>query len=371
MSTPEFSILKRYLRKWPYLLIAILVASHILFAIILFRSPENKPYPPPQPPEQDQQATNDTGKGDTPTQPPSRQTPPPAAENRHQAKRYSAAHYHRVDKAKLSRLPKGLQVIRSGVVIDLDSHAILWTKDEDKPYPMASITKLMTAMLLLDRIEKDPQVTLETTVKVTPEDFKQTKRLGGVYLGANESFTLQEYLKCMLIKSANDCAWIVAKFLGGGDPAKFIQEMNRRAAELGLDTLHFLNPHGLPVDRADGKREENQGSALHIAYLAECAMKYPEIMKWAGTPKDCIRETTKKFDLHSTNHLLRDRVPGITGLKTGFTNTAGHCLVVTCTRNQRTILVLVMGVQFSDRGKTRDKAARDLLEWAYKQPTGL
>ena len=365
MSTPERSILTRFLRKWPHILIAIFVLLHILFAFTLFHSPGCRPYPP-QPTKTEETEPPPSEPTDKPDTQKSTVEPPQPS------RRYSANHYHRADTAKLTgKLPRGLQVIRSGVVIDLDSHAILWAKDENKPYPMASITKLMTAMLLLDRIEKDPQVTLETTVKVTNEDFKHTKRLGGVYLGANESFTLQEYLKCMLIKSANDCAWIVAKFLGDGDPAKFIQEMNQRAAELGLDTLHFLNPHGLPVDRADGKREENQGSALHIAYLAECAMKYPEIMKWAGTPKDCIRETTKRFDLHSTNHLLRDRVPGITGLKTGFTNTAGHCIVVTCTRNQRTILVLVMGVQFSDRGKTRDKAARDLLEWAYKQPTGL
>ena len=369
MSNPVLSIIQRFFqRKWTSFLIAIVLFLHLLIAFLLFRCPEDHPYPPEG--TKTQASSEDGQENDTPEKKPDPKTD--AAPPARQTRRYTATHYHRADPKKFTgRLPKGLDIIRSGVVIDMDSHAILWAKDENKPYPMASITKLMTAILLLDRIEQDPQLTLETTVKVTNEDFKKIKGKGGVYLSANETFTLQEYLKCMLIKSANDCAYVVGRFLGQGDPANFVQAMNRHAAELGLDTLRFLNPHGLPVDRADGKREENQGSALQIAYLAECAMQYPEIMKWAGTPKDCIRETGKRFDLHSTNHLLRDRVPGITGLKTGFTNTAGHCIVVTCTRNQRTILVLVMGVQRSDRGKARDKAARDLLEWAFKQPAGL
>jgi D-alanyl-D-alanine carboxypeptidase (penicillin-binding protein 5/6) len=217
----------------------------------------------------------------------------------------------------------------------------------------------------VEKAEADPSVSLSgTKVKITRDDFAVTKRIRKVYLDVNEEYTLDEYLKCMMIASANDCAYIVAKYLAGGDAGKFPAMMNARARELGLTGMTFHNAHGLPIDQG-GKRIENQGTALEVAYLSQLAAAKPAIMKWAGTSRDCIRENANRFDLNSTNRLLRDRVPGVTGLKTGYTNTAGYCIVVTCQRDGRNIMVIVMGAMQSDTGKQRNAIARALLDWAY------
>ncbi len=280
----------------------------------------------------------------------------------------SGKYYHGYYTVATQQLPAKLlsQVkhCRSGLVLDMDKRTILWQKNATTPYPIASITKLLTSIMLLEHIERDPATTLNTRVTVTKQDFPYTRRARGVYLNVNESLTLQEYLKCMIISSANDCAYMVAKFLGGTQEA-FAAKMNQRAAELGLTDMRFHNPNGLPIDRR-GTRTENMGSALSVAYLSELATKYPEIMKWAGTTADCIREDGKRFDLNSTNKLLRARVKGVTGLKTGYTDTAGYCIVVTAERDGRRLMVIVMGVlKTGDYGKRRDAIARQLLEWAY------
>jgi D-alanyl-D-alanine carboxypeptidase len=219
--------------------------------------------------------------------------------------------------------------------------------------------------MLVEKVESDPSLSLSgTRIRIAREDLAVTRKIRKVYLDQNEEYTLDEYLKCMMIASANDCAYIVAKYLAGGDASKFPAMMNARAREMGLKTMNFHNSHGLPIDGANG-RVENQGSALEIAYLSQMAAAKPAIMKWAGTSRDCIRENANRFDLHSTNRLLRDRVPGITGLKTGYTSTSGYCIVVTCQREGRNIMVIVMGAMQSDTGKQRNAVAKALLEWAY------
>jgi D-alanyl-D-alanine carboxypeptidase (penicillin-binding protein 5/6) len=294
---------------------------------------------------------------------------PPAAPRGSQPGRNSRAYYNGYYRTVALDLPAKVRQLaaqcRSGLVLDMDSNTILWSKDADKVYPIASITKLMTALMLVEKAEADPSVSLSgTKVKITRDDFAVTKRIRKVYLDVNEEYTLDEYLKCMMIASANDCAYIVAKYLAGGDAGKFPAMMNARARELGLTGMTFHNAHGLPIDQG-GKRIENQGTALEVAYLSQLAAAKPAIMKWAGTSRDCIRENANRFDLNSTNRLLRDRVPGVTGLKTGYTTTAGYCIVVTCQRDGRNIMVIVMGAMQSDTGKQRNAIARALLDWAY------
>ncbi|MBQ4481372.1 MAG: serine hydrolase [Victivallales bacterium] len=299
-------------------------------------------------------------------------TPPSAASHgaapMSKLKPYRQGHYHQA----LQTLPKNLATavgeVRSGILIDLDTHAILWEKDSSKVYPIASLTKMLTSLMLLQRVESTPGLSLDgTTIKITKDDrayFKNNK-ISGVYLDEGESFTLQEYLKCMIISSANDAAYIVGKYLGDGKIETGIQRMNEQAKKLGLNDMSFHNSNGLPIDRSKDQRIENTGSALSIAYLAECVMASPEYMRWAGTARDSIMHRNKPFDLNSTNHLLRNRVPGVTGLKTGYTNTAGYCIAVSCTREKRTMLLVVMGVRNRDR---RDTIARQLLDWAFQQP---
>ena len=286
-------------------------------------------------------------------------------------KPYRTGYYKTGTRAITAKLAQAVNEVRSGILIDLNTHTILWEKNSSKTYPIASLTKMLTSLMLLQHVEATPEVTLDTTIKITKEDrayFKREK-INGVYLDEGETFALRDYLKCMIISSANDAAYIVGKYLGDGKIETGVQRMNEQAKKLGLNDMTFHNPNGLPIDRGKDQRIENTGSALSIAYLAECVMASPEYMKWAGTTRDTIKHRGKPFDLNSTNHLLRDRVPGVTGLKTGYTNTAGYCIAVSCTREGRTILLVVMGVfSNNDRGKRRDEIARQLLDWAYQQP---
>ena len=285
---------------------------------------------------------------------------------------YRSGHYKLGVKELSPKVAKAVEIIRSGVLVDLDTHTILWEKNSSKIYPIASLTKMLTALMLLKRIETSPEVTLTTTVKVAKEDFSYIKshNMGkGALLEAGDVFTLQEYLKCMVIASCNDAAYIIGKYLGDGDLATGIQRMNDQAKALGLNDMSFHTPNGLPVNPNGPNRRENQGSALSIAFLGECVMKSPEYMKWAGTKQDhIVHHRGNQTDLASTNHLLRDRVPGITGLKTGVTDGAGQCIALSCTRDKHTLLLVVMGVPTNgDKGKRRDEAAKLLLDWAFQQ----
>ena len=292
---------------------------------------------------------------------------PPAQVSRGTVGPYHKGFFQVTEKELSPAVKKAVAEVRSGLVIDLNTNAILWQKDASSVHPIASLTKLLTATMLMEHLAAHPEQSLQTTVTITSDDRAYFKRNGikGVFLDTNEVYTLDDFLMCMMICSANDCAYMVGRYLNGGDAKGFPEKMNARAKELGLNNMHFNNANGLPINAASG-RQENTGTALEIAYLAVRAMQYPPIMKWAGTPMARLRADKKNpFDVNSTNKLLRGKVPGVTGLKTGFTDGAGYCIALTCEREGKKRMVLLMGVGGSDRGKRRDEIARQLLEWSY------
>ena len=292
---------------------------------------------------------------------------PPAQVSRGTVGPYHKGFFQVTEKELSPAVKKAVAEVRSGLVIDLNTNAILWQKDASSVHPIASLTKLLTATMLMEHLAAHPEQSLQTTVTITSDDRAYFKRNGikGVFLDTNEVYTLDDFLMCMMICSANDCAYMVGRYLNGGDAKGFPEKMNARAKELGLNNMHFNNANGLPINAASG-RQENTGTALEIAYLAVRAMQYPAIMKWAGTPMARLRADKKNpFDVNSTNKLLRGKVPGVTGLKTGFTDGAGYCIALTCEREGKKRMVLLMGVGGSDRGKRRDEIARQLLEWSY------
>lgn len=293
---------------------------------------------------------------------------PPAAAPSGMPGRFRPDFFPVQEKPMTDSLRREMREVRSGLVLDLDTRTILWQKDAARSYPLASLTKLMTALLLMEYLEQTPGVTLDTLVPVTAEDRKYFREMGinGVFLDTGEKYRLDEYLMCMLVASANDCAYLVGRYLAGDVPERFPEMMNRRAADWGLQGMHFYNAHGLPLVQG-GQRRENYGSALEVAYLALRAIQYPAIRKWAATDRGRIRADKKNpFDVISTNKLLRGKVPGVNGLKTGLTDGAGRCIVVTCERDGRRRMVVVMGVNPGDHGRRRDELAKKLLEWSYQ-----
>ena len=165
-----------------------------------------------------------------------------------------------------AKLNSAVSEARSGLVIDLNTNTILWQKNADKSYPIASLTKLLTSVMLMEHLQATPGGSLKTKVTVTSSDRAYFKRnsINGVYLDTNESYSLDEYLMCMIVGSANDCAYVVGRYLAGGDGDAFPAMMNRRAKELGLAGMNFNNANGLPIKNGSTRRE-NTGSALAVA----------------------------------------------------------------------------------------------------------
>jgi len=304
----------------------------------------------------EQPAAGETPGGEAPSSVAPPAAPPPAS-------RFSAfgpGFYSEAPGTLPPALAAAAQGCRSGIVVDWSARTVLWKKQDEAAVPIASLTKMMTALLVVEALEKDPAITLETPIRVT----REANRIGGreVWLDMRETFTLDEMLKCTLIFSANDAAYLLGQFLAGGDCSVFVERMNRRARELGMARFTFHNPNGLPEG---SQRLENMGCAREVSYLAGRLLDYPQVLKWSQTRSETLASPLRKpaTMLTSTNHLLGS-VPGVNGMKTGFTNAAGWCMAATCERNGRVVIVVVTGCERAD---SRNALVTDLIEWAYSR----
>ncbi len=242
---------------------------------------------------------------------------------------------------------------KTGIIVDLGTRQVLWAKNANKRVPIASMTKMMTLLLAEEDILAG-RVAREQNIPVTVAAYK----IGGsqVWLDPKETFPLHELLKTIAIKSANDSAYLVAEYLGKGDVTAFVARMNKRAAELKMQDSVFYDPHGL----GDDQKRHNLSTAYDMVVLGERLLDYPEVMRFAGMRTDTFRNG--KLDLRNMNNLVFNRVPGVDGLKTGYTQAAGFCVTFTCLRNGRRLIGCVTGFSSS---KERDNFCKALLDWAY------
>jgi D-alanyl-D-alanine carboxypeptidase len=241
----------------------------------------------------------------------------------------------------------------TGILVDPVSRKVLWAKGADRAVPIASMTKMMT-MLLIEEAIAQGKITRETIIPVS----KAAYEIGGsqVWLDPRESFPLHELLKAVAIKSANDAAYLVGEYLCDGDIDTFVARMNARARELGMNHSSFYDAHGL----GDAQKRNNLSSAYDMALLAERLLDYPEVIKMASTRMDSFRNG--KTELRNHNNLVFNRVNGVDGLKTGYTKASGFCVTFTCKRNGRRLIGCVTGFKTA---KDRDAFCRALLDWGY------
>lgn len=247
---------------------------------------------------------------------------------------------------------------KGAIVMDAASGAILFEDRADYEGPPASVTKLMTFLLVHDRLARG-DLTLATPVNVTAESAKT----GGsqVYLAEKETFSVEELLYALMIASANDAASALAIHLAGSRAA-FVEQMNARAQSLGMSHTTFRSPHGLPP--ASRAREESDiTSPRDLAKLSLHLLKATDIVKYTSVKQRTFRPGPKRIDMVNHNHLL-GKVAGVDGLKTGFTRGAGFCLAATALRNGRRLIVVTMG---SPDSKTRDIKIAELLERGFSQ----
>ena len=220
------------------------------------------------------------------------------------------------------------------VVMDAESGTILGEHDAHKRWPPASMAKMMTVLIAMERV-RDGTLSLDTPVRTSA----WASRIGGsqVYLAEGETFPLGELLKAVMIASANDAAVAVAEHIAGSSAA-FVEVMNARAKALGLADTTYQSPHGLPPGRG---QTADLTSAHDLAVLARELMSFPEVMRWAGMASAGFRNDT--LQMANTNHLIRTYA-GATGLKTGYYREAGFSVTATATRNDLSLIAAVLGL---------------------------
>ena len=251
----------------------------------------------------------------------------------------------------------------SGILVDLTTRNVLWAKNHRKGVPIASMTKIMTCLIAYEDVVAG-KYSLDTPVKVSVK----AARVGGsqVYLDPRETFSLGELMKAASIKSANDAAYLIAEFIGGGSVQPFVDRMNAKARELRMPGTKFFNPNGLPGSTA---AKDNVASPEGMARLAEATLRHRQLMVWASTWMDTFRKKGQKgfMQIKNHNYLLpgsSEAAKGVDGLKTGFINRSGFCLTATCLRDGRRMVAVVTGYPIR---RERDRFVRQLLDWGYSR----
>lgn len=239
---------------------------------------------------------------------------------------------------------------RSAILMDADTGEVLFEQSADEALPPASVTKVMTLLLVMEAIEAG-RVRLDEQVRVSAN----AASMGGsqVFLEEGEQMCVEEMLKCVVIASANDCAVALAEHVAGSEES-FVAAMNARAAELGMKNTHFENTNGL-----DDSVENHVTSARDIAIMSRELITHPKILEYSGIWMDTIRNGA--FGLTNTNRLVRF-YPGCTGLKTGSTARAGFCVSATAKREGVSLICVIMGADTRD---VRNTSAAKLLDFGF------
>lgn len=235
---------------------------------------------------------------------------------------------------------------RSAVIIEKSTGTILFGKNENEKRKMASTTKIMTAIVVLENTEN-----LSEIVTVS----KRAAAIGGSRLGlsTDSKITVNDLLYGLLLCSGNDAAIALAEFVGGSVEG-FANLMNQKALELGLENTHFITPHGLDND-------EHYTTAYELALLTKYALENETFYKIVSTKSYSVLINNSSKTIGNTNELL-GYLDGVYGVKTGFTNGANRCLVTACKRGDLDIICVVLG---ADTKKFRTQDSIKLIEYTF------
>ena len=242
---------------------------------------------------------------------------------------------------------------KSALLMDIATGTVLYEQNSHEKLAPASVTKVMTMLLIMEAIDSG-KVSWNDTV--TTSETAAAKGGSQIYLKVGETMTVTDMVKSIAVSSANDCACAMAEHIAGSE-AGFVELMNKRAQELGMQDTHFVNCTGLDDD---AEAREHLTSAYDIALMSRELMKYhPDIQKFTTIWMDTVRDGA--FGLANTNKLIRF-YPGATGLKTGFTANAGYCLSATAERDGMGLIAVVMGCETSQQ---RFAACKQLLDYGF------
>lgn len=243
----------------------------------------------------------------------------------------------------------------SAILMEMTTGTVLYEKDADTARPPASVTKVMTMLLIFDALAEG-KIQLED--EVTTSEYASSMGGSQVFLETGEKQTVETLLKCISVASANDACVAMAEYISGNEE-EFVRQMNLRAEGLGMKHTHFVNCNGLDA-------EGHETSARDIALISrELLLKYPEIHNYCTIWMENITHTTSKgsseFGLTNTNKLIR-QYEYATGLKTGSTGKAKFCVSATAEKNGVSLIAVIMGAEDS---KARFKDAVTLLNYGF------
>ncbi len=261
----------------------------------------------------------------------------------------------------LGALPANAEPLETGTPVEITSPAamlveaatgtVIFEKDADSPRQVASLTKLMTLLLVLEEIEGG-QIALSDKVTVSREAAAQ--KGSHALLDAGAVYPLEELLKCTIIASANDGAYALAEHVSGSESA-FVERMNARAQELGMSSTTYVNCTGLPQDG-------QQTTARDIATISCEMSKHPKYHEFASIWLDKLTHPSGRVtDLTNTNRLVRF-YEGCDGFKTGSTDAARYCLSATCEKNGLRLIAVVLGAETTQR---RFDEARAMMDYGF------
>jgi D-alanyl-D-alanine carboxypeptidase len=237
---------------------------------------------------------------------------------------------------------------RAGLLFDLDTGEVLWRRNATRVLPIASLTKMMTALLVAERIPR------RARVRITPETLRYTGSGVGLFKRGRR-IRVETMLHGLLLVSGNDAAIALAQRAAGGSVRRFVRLMNRRAESMGLTCTRFSTPSGI-------RDAGNHSCAGDLAALARAVLRTPRLARIVGRRSAVLPFPVRggKLYLYNTNPLLRSRYRGTTGVKTGYTVAAGRCLVATVRRGGRRLGVVLL--HSPDPGRQ----ARRLLDRGFR-----
>ena len=247
----------------------------------------------------------------------------------------------------------------SAILMEAAGGNVIWEKDADTRRAPASVTKVMTLLLIFDALEEG-KIALEDDVQTS--DYAASMGGSQVFLEPGETQTVDTLIKCIAVASANDACVAMAEYISGSEEA-FVEQMNQRAEGLGMVNTHFVNCNGLDTDG-------HETTARDIALMSrELIVHYPKIheysMIWMDTITHMTRKGTSEFGLTNTNKLIRQYAYA-TGLKTGSTSNAGFCVSATAEKDGVELIAVIMG---ADNSKDRFQDAVKLLDYGFGKCT--
>lgn len=239
----------------------------------------------------------------------------------------------------------------SGVLMEEETGTIIFEKEKDKQVAVASMTKMVAQIIILESIESK-KIKWDDVVTVS----KNASDMGGsqIYLAANEKMTVRDLFKGISMASANDAVVAMAEYISGTED-KFVKKMNDKVKSLGLKNTVFKNSTGLD-------EEGHFSSAYDMAIIAKELLKHEEILKFSSVYEDYLRtDTPNKFWLVNTNKLIHS-YPGSDGLKTGHTDNAKYCIAATAKRDGMRLIAIVLG---EEDAKVRNEETSKLLDYGF------